>query len=386
MKLRFKFTWKKQFFTCLVCLCLLALDLPRPAQAATVLLRLEPSELLVGEGQVETTSVWVEDVQNLYGVELHLKFDPAVVEVVDANPAQDGVQAASGSFLQADFVALNQADNEAGTIDYAMTQLAPTPAASGSGSILVISLRGKTLGASCSLTLVRGGLAIVTGTQQIGSQPYEWSEGSVRVVDAAAPTSTNTPTETSTPTNTPTFTPTTGASTSFTPTFTPTITPSFTPTLPSRATVFPSATPTPTRTSRPKSTSVPEESQPSTAYALETTPTSSAGTPTLTPVPNNPTINPTDAVIPMTGYTDTPPAQFSAENQTTPVIKTPRVKNNPSKAQNKSSQNGTAEILLISALAGTVFLGIFILLAGVGIFLVVSILRNRHKKNKQRIT
>ena len=67
--------------------------------------------LEVAAGQTAPLSVAVTDVQDLYGMELHLRFDPAVVQVADADPGKDGIQVAAGDFLSADFVAQNQADN-----------------------------------------------------------------------------------------------------------------------------------------------------------------------------------------------------------------------------------------------------------------------------------
>ena len=74
---------------------------------------------------------------------MRAKFDPAVLEVVDANPAQDGVQIVPGSFLKPDFVVRSLADNAAGTIWYASTQVSPTLPVSGTGVLFSAVLRAK---------------------------------------------------------------------------------------------------------------------------------------------------------------------------------------------------------------------------------------------------
>jgi hypothetical protein len=51
--------------------------------------------------------------------------------VIDANLGKPGVQIDPAECPQPDFIARNSADNTAGTIKYAVTQLSPTPAFSG---------------------------------------------------------------------------------------------------------------------------------------------------------------------------------------------------------------------------------------------------------------
>lgn len=121
---------------------LAALWLALPAAAATTVITLGDDGLEVTAGQTATLLVSVTEVQDLYGVEIHLRFDPAVVQVADADTSTDGVQVAAGDFLSADFVAQNLADNQAGTIDYAVTQINPSEPKSGSGTLLAIQFQG----------------------------------------------------------------------------------------------------------------------------------------------------------------------------------------------------------------------------------------------------
>ena len=59
-------------------------------------------------------AIVIENVQNLYGIEFHLAFDPNVVQVEDADPAWEGVQIEPAAWLQNGFVAVNRVDNSRG--------------------------------------------------------------------------------------------------------------------------------------------------------------------------------------------------------------------------------------------------------------------------------
>ena len=58
-----------------------------------------PASTEVVIGTTTTVDIRVENVTNLFGVEVHLSFDPALLEVEDANAGQAGVQIAPGPFL-----------------------------------------------------------------------------------------------------------------------------------------------------------------------------------------------------------------------------------------------------------------------------------------------
>jgi hypothetical protein len=84
--------------------------------AASVALS-EPSEVVI----------ILDDVKDLYGVEVHLTFDPAIVQVEDLDPGFPGIQLTAGKAFSAgsSFVALNRANNDTGTIDFAVTLFKP---------------------------------------------------------------------------------------------------------------------------------------------------------------------------------------------------------------------------------------------------------------------
>jgi LysM repeat protein len=192
-----------------------------PALAANAAALLTPSSQNMGVGQTTTVTLRIQDVENLYGYQAAVAFDPTVLEVVDADATKPGVQVALGSFLQADFVPQNAADNSLGAILCVVSQLAPHSAASGSGELFTITFRGKAQGASdvrfTDLKLAQANGVEISVTQQ---------NAYISVGSETQPTSTFTPTPTATPVG-PTSTPT---ATPVGPTPTPSATPSATPT------------------------------------------------------------------------------------------------------------------------------------------------------------
>lgn len=94
----------------------------------------------------------LEDVDNLYALDISLGFDPEYIEVVDLDAEAAGinllpvVDPALG--FEADYWVHNEANNTTGVIRYTTTQLYPAEPATGSGNIAKITLRGKKLGTS----------------------------------------------------------------------------------------------------------------------------------------------------------------------------------------------------------------------------------------------
>ncbi|MCL0097948.1 cohesin domain-containing protein [Dehalococcoidia bacterium] len=108
---------------------------------------LEPPSQTAAVGERVTVDIKINNVTGLYGAEVHLDFDPALLKVVDADAVMDGVQIApSNALFRFDpayyfvcpetgrrfyyregeyFIPLADADNDAGTISYAFTLLHP---------------------------------------------------------------------------------------------------------------------------------------------------------------------------------------------------------------------------------------------------------------------
>lgn len=150
-----------------------------------------PASALVGEGQTAAVEVRVENVQDLYGLDIRIGFDPAVVEVVDADAQQSGVQVRPGDLLSVDFMIRNTVDNAQGTIWYALTQLSPSEPVSGSGTAFVILFKGKQRGATSALTITYQKMATRSGE----AIPADVAKGEIRVVEPAQapPTPTTAP-------------------------------------------------------------------------------------------------------------------------------------------------------------------------------------------------
>ena len=114
----------------------------------TAEVNLSPSPLHLPPGGTGELNLNVTGAPGLFGAEAHLTFDPSIVEVVDADLGQEGTQVALGDLLSPDFVAMNQADNVSGTVDIALTQLAPTPPCQGDGTLATITFQAVATGTS----------------------------------------------------------------------------------------------------------------------------------------------------------------------------------------------------------------------------------------------
>jgi hypothetical protein len=114
---------------------------PAPAAASPhlqsgTIVRCDPSTVTGTIAQTLTVDLYVQDVSALYGIDLRTAFDSTIAQVVDEAPGTAGVQLQPlSTFLQPDYLARNVADNSAGTIRYAATQVNPTSPATGSGPV-----------------------------------------------------------------------------------------------------------------------------------------------------------------------------------------------------------------------------------------------------------
>ena len=84
----------------------------------------------------------VEDIRGLYGVDFSLRFDPTVLEVVDANPDLEGMQmTATGDWAQIGYTARNSIDAEAGRARFAASLRSPAQPMDGDIEIATLRLR-----------------------------------------------------------------------------------------------------------------------------------------------------------------------------------------------------------------------------------------------------
>lgn len=179
-----------QVTAALVGISLLALWLGAGATAerqGQTVVRSEPSPAQVERGGTAAVDIRIENVTGLYGAEVTLNFDPALLEVQDADPVQAGVQIQPGSFPHPDFVVVNNADNEAGSISYAVSQMPPHGPVGGNGVLATITFKGLELGTS-PLSFVKVKLVNRDGIKL----PAQGQDGEVVVMESV-PTPVPTP-------------------------------------------------------------------------------------------------------------------------------------------------------------------------------------------------
>jgi len=102
--------------------------------------KLVPGEALIGVEQTIEMTVQVENIANLYGVEIFITFDPNLLEVVDADPNKPGTQITTGDFLSGGMEGANVVAN--GRIEYIMQQVSPNPPSNGGGVLARITFKG----------------------------------------------------------------------------------------------------------------------------------------------------------------------------------------------------------------------------------------------------
>jgi minor extracellular serine protease Vpr len=136
----------------------------RAASPEAGLLWLDPQISSFAVGTSATLALQLDGVTGVYGAEVDLAFDPAFLEVV-------GSVVTPGTCPQPDFVVTNTADNGAGTIEYAVTQLNPTlPCAGGTVATIEFLCKAET-GPSTVVSIVSStvsdldGIAILHDTQ-----------------------------------------------------------------------------------------------------------------------------------------------------------------------------------------------------------------------------
>jgi hypothetical protein len=100
-----------------------------------------PAAATVVQGATVAVTIQIDNVSNLFGAEVHLTFDPALIEVVDADVNTAGTQIGHGGFLSPDFVARNEVNQPPGH-DYAISN-ANHAAATGSGVLATEHLQGE---------------------------------------------------------------------------------------------------------------------------------------------------------------------------------------------------------------------------------------------------
>jgi hypothetical protein len=105
-------------------------------------------DLAVQPGAQFEVPVEVRAVEDLYAIDIEVRFDPAILQAEDADPNMEGVQAGLGMFLEAGLLLVNEVDNAEGVFRFAMTQVNPAEPVSGDGILLVLYFVAQAAGES----------------------------------------------------------------------------------------------------------------------------------------------------------------------------------------------------------------------------------------------
>ncbi len=281
---------------CLCCVCFFLLS-AKAQEEQEVYVYPDPIELEVGEGEIASLAVVIEDGQEVFSIDLRATFDPAVIEVIDADPTKDGVQVSPGTLPPPDTVTRNSVDNATGTIRYTAAKKVTTSAGSSVGAAFSLQVRGKEAGQESWF--------IIELAEIKNRQGYPFAvlidSGLISVVEPSAQPATATPSPTATATAKPTLTATaTATATTMGATPLPEVT----------------AAPTPEAPHTPTAAAVqPTATQPTSPLPTATQPGSPLASPTPTQAAPIPTPTPTRTELPTPPLPTSPPVS--------PVVSTP---------------------------------------------------------------
>lgn len=187
------------------------------ATQAQASLSFQPSNVSLAVGADTWITVRINNVSNLYAVDVRLSFDPTVIQVLDASAAA-GINIEPGSFPLPEIIVKNEVNNSVGDIWYVVSQQSPTPPVNGSGTLARIHIRGLANGTT-TIRFVGHSFATPDGIRiptTAGTCLVQVGTGGGTATPTASPTQTGTPTEGPSPTpsltpsitNTPTPSPT----------------------------------------------------------------------------------------------------------------------------------------------------------------------------------
>ena len=252
----------------------------------------DPTSATVPVDALLDLDIGVSDVVGLQALQMEITFNPAVLQVVDADPVLTGVQIVPGDIFPQDTPLFNIASNVLGTCEYSIVRFASLPF-SGDGTIATIPFQAIAVGSS-PITITA--LIMQDG---VGDIPVTVSGATINVVAAGDETPTATATHTAAPTATETASPSPTATATPTPIETlPTIDPAPSATLESGLVlrlplIYASQPAVPTMTPPPKMTATPSltpQLSPTPSHTATATPTASptasiTPTPSVTPTP-----------------------------------------------------------------------------------------------------
>jgi hypothetical protein len=133
----------------------------------------DPPTRQVAVGDVFLLDVRAQNIGDLYGFETTVRFDPAILEVVDADAGEPGIQVSLGSWWPGTtLIIVNDSDNSSGEIDLAASLQNPEPALNGGGVLMSIPFRAKAQGSTplwfAALKLVDSTATVIPTSRQDG--------------------------------------------------------------------------------------------------------------------------------------------------------------------------------------------------------------------------
>lgn len=176
MRLNQKFIKRPILLFLLISICCFGLTSVVEAQTIARIGLLNDMEIRPGV-EVEIP-IDIEDVVDLYGIDIELKFDPDFWEFRDADPNRAGIQAKFGDFLDPGMMLFNIIDPEEGRIHLVVSQVRPSEGKTGDGNIMVLyatALKTGTTGFEVS--------NVEMSTRDGDDIPVEGVDGEVRIAN-----------------------------------------------------------------------------------------------------------------------------------------------------------------------------------------------------------
>lgn len=157
----------------------LALAAPSFAQGGTSV-KVSPASSNLACDATQVVDIRINDVENLFGVDIRVSFDANVLEVVDADANAASVNITPGDLPAVannqGMIQTNRADNDSGIVSYAAIRVNPAPAQSGNGVIAQINFKGKASGSS-AITLE----SVMLANASAGPIAADLSNGTISV-------------------------------------------------------------------------------------------------------------------------------------------------------------------------------------------------------------
>jgi len=195
-------------FFSIFCQCYIA------SAQASVAVRIEPSTVSARLGESFTVTISLSNVQNLYGIEVILKWNPAILRATNVD-VRLGIETFSEGVLHESlqdppiFIAKNNLTQNMGEYMLVATSMAPAPSFNGGGNIFRITFEAIGLGDSeFNLESQLFDYPPVGREPRVSLPIDHTAMDSIVKVEASTVTPSPTPSPTSSPTSSPTTTPT----------------------------------------------------------------------------------------------------------------------------------------------------------------------------------